>query len=228
MRGRLTVVIAGLHARAQRNAGVGLVAGHLHRAFKQHHPYLVFILPDVELGACDPHLPLASSHNKRVPAVMGNVEKSLALFQGDPALVLVVAEHQLGAQVQLDLAAIAERHLALHMAGFDTFIGIGHPTRFPAGEGGKRQSAEADGGSHRVSAQATTRRGRQHNRRRFMARQVIGDIPDFQHGRVFKGVQWMSIVPLHKSLTLGRRAITGMQSHAPMRGGVGDGVIFGF
>jgi hypothetical protein len=35
-------------------------------------------------------------------------------------------------------------------------------------------------------------------------------------------------MPLRKSLTFIRGAITGVQAHAPMRGSVGDGVIFGF
>jgi hypothetical protein len=41
-------------------------------------------------------------------------------------------------------------------------------------------------------------------------------------------MQRMGVVPLFKSPTFARRAITGMQAHAPMRGGIGDRVIFVF
>ena len=67
-----------------------------------------------------------------------------------------------------------------------------------------------------------------HKRDRLVARQVVGDVPDLEHGRVFKRVQRVSVVPLFKSLALGGCAIVRVQTHAPMRGGVGDRVIFGF
>jgi hypothetical protein len=57
---------------------------------------------------------------------------------------------------------------------------------------------------------------------------MTGNVPDFQHRCVLESMQRMSIVPPLKGLSFVRRAITRMQAHAPMRGGVGDGVIFGF
>ncbi len=68
----------------------------------------VFIFPDVELGTGDSHLAFARVNDKRVGAVMADLEKRFAFFQRDAALVLVVAVDQFGTQVKLHLAAIAQ------------------------------------------------------------------------------------------------------------------------
>jgi hypothetical protein len=38
----------------------------------------------------------------------------------------------------------------------------------------------------------------------------------------------MRIVPGFKRATLLVRAVSGVQTHAPMRGGIGDRIVFGF
>jgi hypothetical protein len=41
-------------------------------------------------------------------------------------------------------------------------------------------------------------------------------------------MQGIGIVPLLERLPFGIGAIDGMQTHAPMGSGIGDGVVFGF
>ncbi|MNL20824.1 hypothetical protein D3C87_1420900 [compost metagenome] len=62
---------------------------------------------------------------------------------------------------------------------------------------------------------------------RFGTRQIPRDIPDFQHRLVFECVKRVSIQPLLERQTLLRGAVIGMQAHAPVRCGIGDGVVFG-
>jgi hypothetical protein len=58
--------------------------------------------------------------------------------------------------------------------------------------------------------------------------QIAGILPDVQHGLILNGMPGMGIAPLLEPLTLLLAAVLGMQTHAPMRSGIGDGVLFGF
>ncbi|MNG28225.1 hypothetical protein D3C84_1134600 [compost metagenome] len=57
---------------------------------------------------------------------------------------------------------------------------------------------------------------------------MIGHGPDLQHGLVFESVQGIGIVPLFECQPFGVGAVDGVQTHAPMRGRIGNGVVFGF
>lgn len=57
---------------------------------------------------------------------------------------------------------------------------------------------------------------------------MVGDFPDFLHRFVFDGMQRVGVAPLLEGLAFGGRTVRGMQTHAPLRGGIGDGVVFGF
>jgi hypothetical protein len=57
---------------------------------------------------------------------------------------------------------------------------------------------------------------------------MIGNSPDLQHGFVFESMQGVGIVPSLERLPFGIGAIGGMQAHAPMGSGIGNGVVFGF
>ncbi|MCY1418566.1 hypothetical protein D9M71_341270 [compost metagenome] len=55
---------------------------------------------------------------------------------------------------------------------------------------------------------------------------MIGGLPDIQHGLVFLGMQRVGSQPLLKRLALGCCAVLSLQTQAPMRGGIGDGIVF--
>ena len=57
---------------------------------------------------------------------------------------------------------------------------------------------------------------------------MFGNVPDFQHRFIFERMQRVSIEPLFERASLFVRAISRVHTHAPMRGGIGDRIVFGF
>jgi hypothetical protein len=57
---------------------------------------------------------------------------------------------------------------------------------------------------------------------------MLGNVPDFQHGLILERMQGVSGMPLFECATLFVRAVGGVQTHAPMRGGISDRIVFGF
>ncbi|MNG10199.1 hypothetical protein D3C84_936550 [compost metagenome] len=87
-------LVACLHAGAQAIAPIAVIgiAADQYRTFEQGHFDLIFILPDIELGAGDAGLALGCMHYEGVQAVVPDLEEGFAFDQSDPALVLVVGE----------------------------------------------------------------------------------------------------------------------------------------
>ncbi|MNB87885.1 hypothetical protein D3C75_348900 [compost metagenome] len=107
-------------------------------------------------------------------------------------------------------------------------VRVRYPAQVPAAITGQRQ---CQGTYRRGNGQAAPRGfGVAANQRHdgFGTRQVAGDIPDLQHRFVLEGMERMRITPLLERLAFLLGAVTGVQTHAPMRGSIGDGVEFGF
>ncbi|MNF81801.1 hypothetical protein D3C84_640910 [compost metagenome] len=141
-------------------------------------------------------------------------------------MILVVAVGQLGAQVQLHLAAVTQGHGTQGVLRFEMLVGIGQPAHLPATEGGQRQGQQTDGSGYGQRPPTRARCPVRDVRHVFRARQVLGHLPDLQHRFILERMQRVGSTPLLERLTLGAGAVIGVQAHAPMRGGVGDGVEF--
>ncbi|MNJ70033.1 hypothetical protein D3C77_664470 [compost metagenome] len=83
---------------------------------------MVLILPHIELGSGHPSLAMGCMHHERVQAVVLYLEESLAFYQRDPALILVVGKAQLAIQVQLHLTAVRQHDMADGVAAFQVLI----------------------------------------------------------------------------------------------------------
>ncbi|MCY1188351.1 hypothetical protein D9M73_294500 [compost metagenome] len=56
---------------------------------------------------------------------------------------------------------------------------------------------------------------------------MVGGLPDVHHRLVFLQVQRMSRQPLLERQPLGGGAVFSLQAQAPLRSGIGDGIMFG-
>lgn len=56
---------------------------------------------------------------------------------------------------------------------------------------------------------------------------MFADIPDVEHGFIFKRVQRVSLEPHSEGFTFLFSAIGLVQAHAPLSGSFGDGIILG-
>jgi len=63
---------------------------------------------------------------------------------------------------------------------------------------------------------------------RFGTGQIPGDIPDFQHRLVLERMERVGISPPLERQTFLRGAVIGVQTHAPVRCRIGDGIVFGW
>ncbi|MNS23997.1 hypothetical protein D3C72_558290 [compost metagenome] len=160
--------------------------------------------------------------------VVADRKERFTFFQGDAAFVLVIAEGQISVQVQFELATVTQRDLADSIGSGEMLIAVGQPAQIPAGVRRQRQGERTDAGRYsELTPRARSLTG-WHNRNGFRARQMFGHLPDFQHGLVLECMQGMSVVPLLECTTFGVRAVIGVHPHAPMRGGIGDRIVFGF
>ncbi|MCY1443104.1 hypothetical protein D9M71_595030 [compost metagenome] len=161
---------------------------------------------------------------------MSHLEERLAALERDLALVLVVEEGELGVQVELYRAAVAELHGLHAVTGFDVLVVVGQPALFPPHPAGQRQHCQGDGRSRRQRPPVAGAGG---VFGRWVevddggaTRQQVGCLPDFQHRLIFFGMPRVGRQPASECFTLGLRAIVGVQAHAPMRCGVGDGIVW--
>jgi len=91
---------------------------------------------------------------------VADLEKRFALAQGHPALILVITEGQLAAQVEFDLAAIGQGHRSGAGVSAVAFMGIGHPAQLPAAVGRHGESEQGNGGGHGKTLPGAATRGR--------------------------------------------------------------------
>ncbi|MNT47926.1 hypothetical protein D3C72_1846810 [compost metagenome] len=141
-------LVAGLHAWSQAIATIAVmrIAADQYRSFNQGYFDLIFILPDIELGAGHSGLALGGMDHEWMLAIVLDLEERLALDQGDPAFVLVVGEAQRAAQVQLDLATVVEHYMADGVAAFQVLVMVRQPALLPADPRPCRQGQQRDGG----------------------------------------------------------------------------------
>ncbi|MNP10935.1 hypothetical protein D3C76_1030990 [compost metagenome] len=230
MRFVITRPVAGLHARAKAVATVaGLaVTADQYRTFHQGHLDLIVILPHVELGAGDPGPAIGRVHHEGMLTVVADLEEGFALDQRDPTLVLVIGETQFGVEVEFDFAAVAEHYAAQMLTAFQVLIAVGQPALLPTDPGASRQGHQGDGcgrGEPLPGAAAALRQG--HDVVGEGAGQMVGGLPDVHHRLVFLQVQRMSRQPLLERQPLGGGAVFSLQAQAPLRSGIGDGIMFG-
>jgi len=161
-------------------------------------------------------------------SVVADAEEGFAFTQRDLTSILVVAVGQLRAQVQFHLTAIAQDDLTDIAGGFEPLVGVWQPTQLPTA---KACQGQRHGTDRRRNTKGSPRGfgfGANDRHDRCLARQIPCDIPDLQHGLVLKRVKRVRIQPLLESQSLRGRAVSGVQTHTPMRCGIGDSVEFGF
>ncbi|MNR50760.1 hypothetical protein D3C85_1703280 [compost metagenome] len=71
-------------------------------------------------------------HDERVAAVVLHLEERLATLERDLALVLVVEVGELGVEVELHRAAVAQLHGLHAVASLEVLVVVGQPALFPA------------------------------------------------------------------------------------------------
>ncbi|MNF66018.1 hypothetical protein D3C84_478010 [compost metagenome] len=159
---------------------------------------------------------------------MADPEERFAFFQRDSSLILVVAVGQLAAQVQFHLAAVFQGDCSNIVGRFEVLVRVRYPAQVPAAITRQRQRQGTD---RRCNGQAAPRffgLGANQRHDGLGTRQVAGHIPDLQHRFVLEGMERMRITPLLKRLAFLLGAVIGVQTHTPMRGGIGDGIVFSF
>ncbi|MNB95844.1 hypothetical protein D3C81_615660 [compost metagenome] len=107
-------------------------------------------------------------------------------------------------------------------------VRVRYPAQVPAAISGQRQRQGTDCRGNGQAAPRSFGLGANQRQDGCGAGQVAGHIPYFQHRFVLEGMERMCITPLFERVALLLCAVIGVQTHAPMRSGIGDGVVVGF
>src|ERR1700744_553969 len=93
---------------------------HRHAAFDDGYRYTAVAALDIENRAHSAHAREGRLHDERSAGALGDMKQSLAVIQGDEALVRAVTDYQFAARCEIHHATISESDLtSLTQLGFE-------------------------------------------------------------------------------------------------------------